>query len=148
MCSFSGFAAFLQRTAFFRDSLFNLGVLAIRMAWISLALDAVARWSWYAGTFVYIHGGRYYGKGKSYHAFVGRDATRAFALGCTKESCISEDVEGLTAKQLKEIDRWTELYETHDKYAFVGMLVDDPIDAILASDDAARSAEMSAEAEL
>ena len=34
-------------------------------------------------------------------------------------------------KELKEIDRWVELYETHDKYKFVGHLVDDPVDDIL-----------------
>jgi len=32
---------------------------------------------------------------------------------------------------LKEIDRWLELYETHDKYTFVGHLVDDPVNDIL-----------------
>ncbi len=32
---------------------------------------------------------------------------------------------------MKEIDRWLELYETHDKYTFVGHLVDDPVNEIL-----------------
>lgn len=32
---------------------------------------------------------------------------------------------------MKEIDRWVELYETHDKYTFVGHLVDDPVNDIL-----------------
>ncbi len=32
---------------------------------------------------------------------------------------------------MKEIDRWLELYETHDKYTFVGHLVDDPVNDIL-----------------
>lgn len=36
-------------------------------------------------------------------------------------------------KELKEIDRWVELYETHDKYTFVGHLVDNPVDDILDS---------------
>jgi len=36
-------------------------------------------------------------------------------------------------KELKEIDRWVELYETHDKYTFVGYLVDDPVVEILES---------------
>ena len=35
------------------------------------------------------------------------------------------------AQELKEIDRWLELYETHDKYTFVGHLVDDPVNDIL-----------------
>jgi len=32
---------------------------------------------------------------------------------------------------MKEVDRWLELYETHDKYTFVGYLVDDPVDDII-----------------
>ncbi len=32
---------------------------------------------------------------------------------------------------MREIDRWLELYETHDKYTFVGHLVDDPVNDIL-----------------
>jgi len=32
---------------------------------------------------------------------------------------------------LKEVDRWLELYELHDKYTFVGHLVDDPVNDIL-----------------
>lgn len=32
---------------------------------------------------------------------------------------------------MKEIDRWLELYETHDKYTFVGWLVDDPVNEVL-----------------
>uniref|UniRef100_A0A7S0XMP2 Cytochrome b5 heme-binding domain-containing protein n=1 Tax=Chrysocystis fragilis TaxID=1411660 RepID=A0A7S0XMP2_9STRA len=76
-------------------------------------------------------GEAFYGRGKPYHAFVARDATRAFALGCTAPRCISSDTEGLTEAQHREIDRWIELYETHDKYTFVGMLVDDPVDAIV-----------------
>jgi len=78
-------------------------------------------------------GAAFYGPGKRYHAFVGKDATRAFALGCTAARCISSDTAGLTPAQLKEIDRWTELYETHDKYTYVGRLVDrdDPIDELL-----------------
>ena len=32
---------------------------------------------------------------------------------------------------MKEVDRWLELYELHDKYTFVGHLVDDPVNDIL-----------------
>ena len=35
------------------------------------------------------------------------------------------------SQELREIDRWLELYETHDKYTFVGHLVDDPVNDIL-----------------
>lgn len=83
-------------------------------------------------------GTAFYAEGKPYHAFVGKDATRAFALGCTAPRCISSDTEGLTPAQHKEIDRWIELYETHDKYTYVGRLQkEDPVDAILEEDEAA-----------
>lgn len=84
-------------------------------------------------------GSKFYGEGGSYSSFVGTDATRAFATGCLSEECMSSSKDGLTAKELKEIDRWTELYETHDKYTFVGYLVDDPVDAVIADDDGAET---------
>eukprot|EP00525_Craspedostauros_australis_P001836 CAMPEP_0198117500 /NCGR_PEP_ID=MMETSP1442-20131203/18316_1 /TAXON_ID= /ORGANISM="Craspedostauros australis, Strain CCMP3328" /LENGTH=275 /DNA_ID=CAMNT_0043775561 /DNA_START=111 /DNA_END=938 /DNA_ORIENTATION=- len=76
-------------------------------------------------------GSKFYGPDKHYHLFTGTDATRAFATGCTKLECVSSDTTGLTEKEHKEILRWLEMYETHDKYTFVGYLVDDPVDAIL-----------------
>lgn len=82
-------------------------------------------------------GTAFYGEGKEYHDWVGTDASRSFGTGCrggvdrTGMDCLSESVEGLTKKELKEIDRWLELYETHDKYTFIGHLVDDPVNDIL-----------------
>lgn len=82
-------------------------------------------------------GQRFYGEGKDYHEWTGKDASRSFGTGCrggidrTGMDCLSESLEGLTGKELKEIDRWLELYETNDKYTFVGHLVDDPINDIL-----------------
>ncbi|KAJ1459035.1 cytochrome b5-like heme/steroid binding domain-containing protein [Pelagophyceae sp. CCMP2097] len=76
-------------------------------------------------------GASFYGPGKSYHGFVGKDATRAFAKGCTAPRCLLSSMEGLTPKELKEVDRWVELYETHDKYTFVGMLVADPVEDLV-----------------
>jgi len=82
-------------------------------------------------------GHRFYGDGKEYHDWVGTDASRSFGTGCrggtdrTGMDCLSESTEGLTEKELREIDRWLELYETHDKYTFVGHLVDDPVNDIL-----------------
>lgn len=82
-------------------------------------------------------GARFYGEGKDYHDWVGTDASRSFGTGCrggidrTGMDCLSESLEGLTEKELREIDRWLELYETHDKYTFVGHLVDDPVNDIL-----------------
>ncbi|KAL7476984.1 hypothetical protein ACHAW6_002811 [Cyclotella cf. meneghiniana] len=82
-------------------------------------------------------GEKFYSEGKEYHEWVGKDASRSFGTGCrggvdrTGMDCLSSSLEGLTEKELKEIDRWLELYETHDKYTFVGHLVDDPVDEIL-----------------
>ncbi|KAL7552869.1 hypothetical protein ACHAWF_016114 [Thalassiosira exigua] len=82
-------------------------------------------------------GQRFYGEGKEYHEWVGKDASRSFGTGCrggvdrTGMDCLTESLEGLTEKELKEVDRWLELYETHDKYTFVGYLVDDPVNDIL-----------------
>ena len=74
---------------------------------------------------------KFYGPGKAYHHFVGRDASRAFATGCRAAECVSADLDGLGPSQLRELDRWMEMYETHDKYTFVGTLVEDPVDAAL-----------------
>eukprot|EP00584_Thalassiosira_punctigera_P011167 CAMPEP_0172531950 /NCGR_PEP_ID=MMETSP1067-20121228/5166_1 /TAXON_ID=265564 ORGANISM="Thalassiosira punctigera, Strain Tpunct2005C2" /NCGR_SAMPLE_ID=MMETSP1067 /ASSEMBLY_ACC=CAM_ASM_000444 /LENGTH=224 /DNA_ID=CAMNT_0013316393 /DNA_START=128 /DNA_END=802 /DNA_ORIENTATION=- len=82
-------------------------------------------------------GASFYAEGKEYHDWVGKDASRSFGTGCrggvdrTGMDCLSESLEGLKENELKEIDRWLELYETHDKYTFVGHLVDDPVNEIL-----------------
>ena len=61
-------------------------------------------------------GGSFYGIGKSYHKFIGRDASRAFATGCHADACLSSSLENLSDAELKELDNWVELYEYHDKY--------------------------------
>lgn len=82
-------------------------------------------------------GGKFYAEGGEYHDWVGKDASRSFGTGCrggvdrTGMDCLSESLEGLTDNEIREIDRWLELYETHDKYTFVGYLVDDPVDEIV-----------------
>ena len=84
-------------------------------------------------------GAKFYAEGSEYHDWVGKDASRSFGTGCrnvdgtdrTGMDCLSESLEGLTDSELKEIDRWLELYEMHDKYTFVGHLVDDPVNEIL-----------------
>ena len=78
-------------------------------------------------------GAKFYGAGKPYHHFVGQDASRAFATGCRAAECVSADLDGLNPSQLRELDRWMEMYETHDKYTFVGTLVEDPVDVALDS---------------
>mmetsp|Transcript_24135 Transcript_24135/g.36657 ORF Transcript_24135/g.36657 Transcript_24135/m.36657 type:complete len:212 (+) Transcript_24135:105-740(+) len=80
----------------------------------------------------------FYGDDGKYNLFVGKDATHAFATGCLDdtEECVNSSTEGLSAAELKEIDRWVELYETHDLYKFVGFLVEDPVNKILEADEA------------
>jgi predicted heme/steroid binding protein len=72
-----------------------------------------------------------YGVGKPYHVFVGKDATRAFATGCMEEHCMVSSMDGLNEQELKEVDRWVELYQNHDKYTFVGRLIEDPIESMV-----------------
>ena len=84
---------------------------------------------------------QFYGPGKSYHKLVAKDATRAFGLGCTSTKCISSSIDGLNDKQLKEIDRWIELYDSHDKYTYVGkLLTSSPVDDVLNDELANQSA--------
>ena len=67
-------------------------------------------------------GWSFYGPGKSYHRLVGKDATRAFCTGCLEPACLIPFTAGLAPDQLREADRWIELYEHHDKYKLVGEL--------------------------
>jgi len=53
--------------------------------------------------------------------------------------------DGLNEKELKEIDRWIELYETHDKYKFVGKLVDDVVEKVLEKEEEQQQEEDSIE---
>lgn len=62
----------------------------------------------------------FYGPGRSYHKLVSRDATRAFCTGCLEPACLISSTKGLSEAQVREADRWVELYEHHDKYKLVG----------------------------
>ena len=73
----------------------------------------------------------FYGKGRSYHRFVGRDATRAFGTACTQNECLVSSTVGLDADQLREVDRWLDFYERHDKYRYVGQIIRDPVEEAL-----------------
>eukprot|EP00192_Tetraselmis_astigmatica_P005887 CAMPEP_0117648530 /NCGR_PEP_ID=MMETSP0804-20121206/456_1 /TAXON_ID=1074897 /ORGANISM="Tetraselmis astigmatica, Strain CCMP880" /LENGTH=458 /DNA_ID=CAMNT_0005454143 /DNA_START=79 /DNA_END=1455 /DNA_ORIENTATION=+ len=76
-------------------------------------------------------GSAFYAKGRSYHHYVAKDATRSFATGCTKPECLLSSLSGLTDEQRKEAFRWVEFYEYHDKYKFVGVLRVDPVEEAL-----------------
>jgi predicted heme/steroid binding protein len=97
----------------------------------------------------------FYGPGRSYHKLVGKDATRAFCTGCLEPDCLISSTMGLAPSQLKEADRWIELYEHHDKYKLVGAvrepnmaeLLDEAEDTEGASAKLERQAEEIAEAQ-
>eukprot|EP00041_Stephanoeca_diplocostata_P032701 m.1055576 g.1055576 ORF g.1055576 m.1055576 type:complete len:479 (+) comp24193_c0_seq2:95-1531(+) len=72
-------------------------------------------------------GSAFYAPGRSYHHYVGKDATRSFATGCTREECLVPSLAGCTESQKQEARRWLELYEHHDKYRFVGVVRADPV---------------------
>lgn len=76
-------------------------------------------------------GREYYGPGRSYHHFVGRDATRAYVTGCSAGDCLVSSLVGIDKGLQREVDRWIELYEYHDKYTFVGLLIEDPVAGVL-----------------
>lgn len=61
----------------------------------------------------------FYGKGKSYNALVGKDATRAVALWSLEKKDLTHDVTGLTEKQLNGLnDVFDNVYRA--KYPIVG----------------------------
>eukprot|EP00741_Cyanophora_paradoxa_P022509 tig00021464_g21735.t1 len=66
-------------------------------------------------------GWKHYAPGRPYHYFTGRDASRAFVTGCTEGECLTENLDGLSAEELKAIDDWVEFY--HKTYKKVGILV-------------------------
>jgi predicted heme/steroid binding protein len=50
----------------------------------------------------------FYGPGRKYHIFTGKDATRSFCTGCLEPECLIPSIDGLSPKQIKEADRWLE----------------------------------------
>ncbi|XP_074095179.1 neuferricin [Cotesia typhae] len=66
-------------------------------------------------------GEQYYGKGNTYHAFVGRDASLAFITGDFNDKGLTDDLSSLTNKQAKLLNNWLKSY--HEKYLFKGKLV-------------------------
>jgi cell division septation protein DedD len=63
-----------------------------------------------------------YETGGSYRVFVGRDASRAFALGSVKGDAASDDVTGLEPKHVKALDEWFAFYM--QRYPLVAVLTD------------------------
>ncbi|KAJ3210587.1 hypothetical protein HDU67_005171 [Dinochytrium kinnereticum] len=71
-------------------------------------------------------GPKYYGKGGGYGFFSGKDAARAYITGCF-ETHLTHDLRGLNEDQIKSLSQWTDFYENHDKYFYVGKVIHDPI---------------------
>jgi predicted heme/steroid binding protein len=67
-------------------------------------------------------GSKHYGKGKSYHAFVGRDGSRSFHTGDWKDA--RSDVADLTGEGLREVFFWRNFYRDHQEYRQVGVVAD------------------------
>ncbi|KAI8853514.1 hypothetical protein BC829DRAFT_382251, partial [Chytridium lagenaria] len=71
-------------------------------------------------------GPKYYGKGGGYAFFSGKDAARAYITGCF-QTHLTHDLRGLSEDQIASISQWTDFYENHDQYYYVGRVVHDPI---------------------
>ncbi|CAE8642278.1 unnamed protein product [Polarella glacialis] len=72
-------------------------------------------------------GEEFYAKGQGYSVFAGHDCTRAFALTSTKAKWLDNGLDGVTEKQLSQLNKT--YWETYvAKYAVVGKLLDPPYD--------------------
>lgn len=82
-------------------------------------------------------GKQYYGVDGGYHAFAGRDGSRAFITGCFDSAGATADVRGLSEQQMDALRRWRDFYAEHKTYRYVGKLLlpHIPDDAPLPNDD-------------
>ncbi len=64
---------------------------------------------------------RYYGPNGGYNFFTGLDGTRAYVTGEFNDEGLVDDIEGLEALQVGEIEQWIKFY-TKD-YTYVGKLI-------------------------
>lgn len=65
-------------------------------------------------------GRRFYGPKGTYHVFVGKDASRAFATGCFATSHQTHDIRDLTEEELEDLDNWFKFYMKKRKYPILG----------------------------
>lgn len=63
----------------------------------------------------------HYGPGCSYHFFTGKDGSRAFVSGDFSEEGLTDDLAGLTGKDVKALWKWVEFYK--GDYRYVGKLI-------------------------
>ena len=57
-------------------------------------------------------GVEHYGPGGGYRFFAACDASRAFVTGDFTEDGLTDDLDGLSPREMLEVKRWTEFYET------------------------------------
>ena len=67
-------------------------------------------------------GAQFYGPGKGYGVFAGRDASKAYVTGEFKGEGLTDDVSELTPEQMLEVRRWQKFYHDHAKYTYRGKL--------------------------
>jgi hypothetical protein len=70
------------------------------------------------------NGKSFYGKGRSYGAFAGRDCTVCFVSGVFTAEEATKSTDELTDALLPGILDWAKFYATHKNYKFIGYLVD------------------------
>lgn len=66
-------------------------------------------------------GKRFYGPGQNYHAFLGRDASRAFITGDYTEEGLTDHVLDLNYQELKGLQDWLAFYRR--QYTYKGKLI-------------------------
>ena len=42
--------------------------------------------------------------------------------------------ENLTTEEMEELASWLEFYQNHDKYKYIGRIIADPVDSLLAKE--------------
>jgi len=67
-------------------------------------------------------GEAYYGPGKGYAAFSGRDGSRSFVSGDFTNEGAVESLDGLTPAEVAGVADWRSFYRKEEKYLFVGTL--------------------------
>jgi len=79
-------------------------------------------------------GDKYYGEDGRYHLFAGKDVTHALSTGCMEEACLGTskfNSKELTESQMNEGKRWLSFFQLHDKYSYVGNLVEEGVDFMI-----------------
>lgn len=78
-------------------------------------------------------GAKFYGPSARYHMFPGRDCTYSFGTGCKSDECLEKTVDELSETEIDEAKRWLSYFQLHDKYAYVGKLENNPMEAMMES---------------